>query len=85
MITKEELLALLRQEVVPALGASLRNPEKGLQLLEDIQDGVIANALRLVEEGRVSVRIKREEAQLYARAVSAASTSMSNGVRSVEK
>ena len=81
MITKEELLALLRQEVVPALGASLRNPEKGLQLLEDIQDGVIANALRLVEEGRVSVRIKREEAQLYARAE--ASTAAGTGVSEI--
>ena len=82
MITKEELLTPLRQEVVPALGctepvcvalaaalgASLRNPEKGLQLLEDINEEIIAQTIRLVEDRHVIVLTKHDETQLYARA-----------------
>ena len=51
-----------------ALGACLGNPEKGLQLLEEINSIVSKEATRLVEEKQVSVTIAEEEEQLYAHA-----------------
>ena len=51
-----------------ALGARLSNPEKGLQLLADIDETVTADAIALAEARRVTVAIKHDEAQLYVRA-----------------
>ena len=51
-----------------ALGALLKNPEKKLQLLEDLNADITARAIALVESGQVSVSIKRDEARLYAHA-----------------
>jgi len=51
-----------------ALGTCLGNPEKGLQLLEDIDDRSTQSAIQLVEDRHVIVMIKRDEEQLYARA-----------------
>ena len=51
-----------------ALGACLGNPEKGLQLLEEINDIVRQEATRLVAENQVTVSIAEEETLLYAHA-----------------
>ena len=51
-----------------ALGACLGNPEKGLELLEEINSIVSKEAIRLVEDKQVSVTIAEGESQLYAHA-----------------
>lgn len=51
-----------------ALGACLDNPEKELELLEDINRDIAEKAINLVESHLVVVTIKDDETALYARA-----------------
>ena len=51
-----------------ALGACLKNPQKALQLLEDINEEITEKAIAQVENRHVIVMIKQDETQLYARA-----------------
>lgn len=48
-----------------ALGALLRNPEKKLQLLEDITPEIKEQVLKLIDENHVNVDIKEDEKSLY--------------------
>ena len=50
-----------------AIGACLKNPEKSLQLLQDLTPDFLALARRLVEENAVQVTIAPEESGLYVR------------------
>lgn len=51
-----------------ALGACLGNPEKGLQLLEEITPIVTAESIRLVEDKQAAINIIKNESALYAHA-----------------
>ena len=48
-----------------AIGAALRNPEKGLQLLEDITPEILAAAEKLIGGQQVSVAVKNDEKSIY--------------------
>lgn len=48
-----------------AIGANLGNPEKGLQLLSDVTEDVLAAAGALVDEQAVTVRMVPEEKSLF--------------------
>lgn len=52
-----------------ALGAFLRNPEKRLEMLEDITPEILKKATALVESGNVKVQWKKEEQSLYVKCV----------------
>lgn len=52
-------------DVAVALGACLKNPEKKLQLLEDINDGVLTEIQELLSGGHVKVTIDDSKQSIY--------------------
>ena len=48
-----------------AIGANLKNPEKGLQLLADITPEILASAESLMSGSKVSVMPKNDETSIY--------------------
>ena len=52
-----------------AIGAALKNPEKGLQLLEDITPEILAAAENLIAARRVSVCVKNDEKSIYVKCI----------------
>lgn len=54
-------------EYAAALGALLKNPDKKLELLEDITTSIRNKALQLVSDGQVSVDIDKKQSALYVR------------------
>ena len=48
-----------------AIGAFLKNPEKQLQLLEDITPEILKSAEKLIADKKVSVSIKDDEKSIY--------------------
>ena len=48
-----------------AIGVFLRNPRKGLQLLEDITPEILSCAENLINTGKISVTIKNDEKSIY--------------------
>lgn len=49
-----------------ALGAVLRNPDKGLELLEDVESVILEQAMELVQKEHVRVEIDPEEQGIFA-------------------
>lgn len=52
-----------------ALGAVLKNPEAGLELLDAVTEETVRQAERLVNQGRVSVSLAEGENRLYVKCV----------------
>lgn len=48
-----------------AIGACLRNPQKGLQLLEDMNPDILDGAERLISGNLVQVSVKNDEKSIY--------------------
>ena len=56
-------------EWAAALGAFLKNPEKSLELLADVNEEILAQAEALVEAGKVSVKVDETAKSLYVKCI----------------
>ncbi|MBR5588959.1 MAG: serine dehydratase subunit alpha family protein, partial [Phascolarctobacterium sp.] len=56
-------------EWAAALGAFLKNPEKSLELLADVNEEILAQAEALVEAGKVSVKVNETAKSLYVKCI----------------
>ena len=52
-----------------AIGANLKNPDQGLQLLADITPEILSSAERLISSGKVMVTPKNDEKSIYVRCI----------------
>ena len=56
-------------EWAAALGAFLKNPEKSLELLADVNEEILAQAESLVEAGKVPVKVDETAKSLYVKCI----------------
>ena len=56
-------------EWAAALGAFLKNPEKSLELLADVNEEILVQAEALVEAGKVSVKVDETAKSLYVKCI----------------
>ena len=56
-------------EWAAALGAFLKNPEKSLELLADVNEEILAQAEALVEAGKVPVKVDETAKSLYVKCI----------------
>lgn len=61
--------AMVGLDWAAALGAFLKNPEKNLELLSDVNDAILAKAEALVEAGKVSVKVDDAFKSLYVKCI----------------
>ena len=61
--------AMVGLDWAAALGAFLKNPEKNLELLADVDDDILAKAEALVKIGKVSVKVDDAAKSLYVKCI----------------
>ena len=61
--------AMVGLDWAAGLGAFLKNPEKNLELLADVNDDILAKAEALVKIGKVSVKVDESAKSLYVKCI----------------